>query len=64
MQATLEAIKASNVVGRWATDAKGTEEPSGGIRKSSIATNDAAQSPNGWRLSRSSGVTFISGTSS
>lgn len=46
MQATLEAIKTSNVGGRWATDAKGTEKPSGAWHQEvSIATKRRRSAP-------------------
>lgn len=40
MQATLEAIKTSNVGGRWATDAKGTEKPSGAWHQEVVNLNE------------------------
>lgn len=66
MQATLEAIETSNVGGRWATDAKGTEKPSGAWHQEVVNRNETTplSARTGWRLSGSSGVTFISGTSS
>lgn len=45
VQATLEEVKTRNVGGRLATDAKEAEKPSGGIRKSSIATRRRRSAP-------------------